>query len=146
MVRWIRTDVLVHRWRKRRREIIKAALKALGPEVFSEFRKLGRLIKELSVEGAKESTRKPLSVHRANLIRYLGEHGPATRREMTNATGVPPGSLSQLLKARQEVEQVQHGVWKLKATIKNIVPATLSPGTIDDPASRQRQSYAQHAT
>jgi hypothetical protein len=60
----------------------------------------------------QEEKRTPLHRHRENLIAFLAAHGPATRKEIVEATGIPPGSLSLLLRDEQ-IEQVRHGTWRL---------------------------------
>jgi len=63
-------------------------------------------------EFSPQAPRIPMSVHKQRLIKFLGEYGQATRGTVTARTGIPEGSLSELLSGPEFV-QVQHGVWAL---------------------------------
>jgi len=62
-------------------------------------------------------SRLPLAIHRRKLIEFLKEHGPATRGEIHSETGIPPGSLSELLSG-DEFEQHIRGFWALKGQVR----------------------------
>jgi hypothetical protein len=47
----------------------------------------------------------------------LAEHGPALRTEIAANTGIPTGSLSELLRG-QEFESLERGFWALKGQAK----------------------------
>jgi hypothetical protein len=116
------TADLIRRWRKERLEILK---KRLFPEELAKWRRLGRLIQAVLKEQAEkkaepkeellfpEPQRIPLSVQREKLVEFLKTNGKATRTQITYGTGIPPGSLSSLLKGK-EFEQVKRGFWALK--------------------------------
>jgi hypothetical protein len=112
---------LVRRLRKQQSEI----LKALPQELFAEYKRLGKLIEDIVAQeseqippqiGFKEILalpRIPLFRHKQKLIVFLRTSGPATRKEIAEATGIPMGSLSSLLKAK-EFKKAKWGLWVLK--------------------------------
>jgi hypothetical protein len=67
---------------------------------------------ELAKRGLKPR-RITLSRRKEDLISFLGAHGSSTRQEIIEATSIPPGSLSELLKGH-EFEQVTRGLWRLR--------------------------------
>lgn len=118
---------LVHRWKKRRREI----LNTLPPELLAEYQQLGKAIKRVWAEEMRNLSevsqtlhssttpatanrvRIPLSFHRKKLIEFLDEHGPSLRAEIVAKTGIPEGSLSKLLRGK-EFEHLERGFWALE--------------------------------
>jgi hypothetical protein len=114
----------IQRWRSRRMEI----LRSLAPELRAEYRRLGRLIRDITAELSDSSpvgsvepresfglvpSRIPLLDRKQKLIEFLRSREGATRVEITKATRIPAGSLSSLLKGA-EFEQARHGFWTLK--------------------------------
>ena len=58
-------------------------------------------------------SRLPLVIRSEQVATFLAQHGPASRAEITEATGVPSGSLSEVLKLGP-FEQKRRGLWGLK--------------------------------
>ena len=121
-------DDLIARHREKQREI----LKTLKPELYAEYRRLGRKIKELRAEQADQTPvgasrrqhvlfalppRIPLFEHKKRVLEFLRNREGATRRQIMKATKVPPGSLSSVLKAK-EFRQIRHGFWGLTRAVK----------------------------
>lgn len=146
LVKTVESNVLIQRWRQRRRDI----LKTLPANLLTEYRELGIALRRVQAEqlqiskdrrvqseGAyateKESglfvppPRIPLATHRKKLIEFLSKHGQATRTEITAKTGIPAGSLSELLSG-DEFKQLQRGFWALKNQVE-ITDVESDPGT-----------------
>jgi hypothetical protein len=103
------SNTLIRRWRERRREI----LKTLAPNLLAEYRKLGLLIKGVKAEESLYArVRSSMSVHKQKLIAFLREQGPTARAEIVAKTGIPSGSLSELLRDK-EFKTSERGVWAL---------------------------------
>jgi hypothetical protein len=151
---------LVVGWRKRRLEILKSLPAKLLAE-YRELGRLIRGVQAAELENARRrneaqvgidtsmplialdpkakatigffppSPRVPLSVHKKKLIDFLTAHGPSMRGEIAAKTGIPPGSLSELL-GGNEFEQPRRGFWALKGQAKKAAPAAQqrpAPGT-----------------
>jgi hypothetical protein len=120
---------LVARYRQRRREI----LDALPPDArkqLKEYIQLGKCIRRIYAEETRYNTvvtlphsaqvvppaRVPMSVHKEKLVEFLTQHGPSTRNQILSGTGIPAGSLSELL--TKECEQKKEGFWTLKSPAK----------------------------
>jgi hypothetical protein len=110
---------LIARWRERRRQI----LDALPTTLRAEFYRLGAAIKSIKSMFGERNTkirvvhtpvsgRIPMSEHKKKAVDYLRQVESATRLEILANTGVPEGSLSQLLRDK-EFEQVERGRWRL---------------------------------
>lgn len=70
---------------------------------------------EAKMKLAKEIvSRQPLASHKAKLIEFLDTYGPTKRALIPTMTGIPAGSLSELLTG-PEFERLDYGVWALKA-------------------------------
>jgi hypothetical protein len=101
----------------------------LAPELQAEYRRLGRLIRDISAELRDNSAaglysptpgippRIPLVIHKEKLIEFLRKRTSASRPEIIRAIQIPPGSLGSLLRSG-EFEQVSHGRWALKKDAK----------------------------
>jgi hypothetical protein len=123
------TTELLRRRRERQEEI----LKTLKPELYAEYKRfeieiatLQRMLAEEIREPLEAPSpqsfinlpRVPLMSHKIRLTTFLlGQKEPVSRKAILEATGIPPGSLSSLLQAK-EFEQVVRGFWKLKERIK----------------------------
>jgi hypothetical protein len=134
---------LIRRWRERRKEI----LRTLRKDLLAEFIHLGKQIAAVRQEEAKteqqatspprtgflgplpSSSRVSMAVHKFRLVEFLKQHGPSTRKEITTKTGIPEGSLSELLK-RPIFEKQRWGIWALKDQVKK-------PGTSAEPQSNE---------
>lgn len=66
-----------------------------------------------AVPDVVKARRHSLSKHKGNLIAFLATVESATRGEITAATGIPEGSLSELLRG-DEFQRIERGQWKLK--------------------------------
>src|SRR5262249_29765164 len=109
---------LIRHWKRRRREI----LESLSPELRREYRELGislkrvyqgiagatgdktrtvlterrrRLAKE--IVNAAPASKVSLDDRKKQLIEYLRPKGPTHRGEIIDETGIPPGTLANLL-------------------------------------------------
>ena len=149
-VRSVSSSELIRQWQEQQQQI----LEVLSPEArkaFTKYRKLDKLIRAVrAVEARREqeykagqtgsaeppqasegtglappTSRVPLSIHKRKLIEFLRSHGPTTRGALSTETGIPAGSLSELLSG-DEFEQVQRGFWALKGQVKK-------PGTSAQP-------------
>jgi hypothetical protein len=60
--------------------------------------------------------RVPLSVQKQKLIDFLAQRGAATRASICSETGIPSGSLSELLKGPEFVS-LSRGVWGLRGRV-----------------------------
>jgi hypothetical protein len=76
--------------------------------------------------------RTPLRLHREKLVEFLKERGPSTRGEISSATGIPTGSLSELLSG-DEFEQQERGLWSLKGQAKKRPRPKGAPSTGPEP-------------
>jgi hypothetical protein len=63
--------------------------------------------------GQQLKERTPMSAHKKRLIDFLHDARMATRAQILASTGIPEGSLSQLLR-EPEFEQMERGTWRLK--------------------------------
>ena len=109
----IGSNVMIRRWRDRRREILQS-LREVSPDLVDEYRNLGRLIKGvLEEESRYVRSRISMSAHRETLVQFLRERGPTARAEIVAKTGIPSGSLSELLRD-DEFASPARGVWAVK--------------------------------
>jgi hypothetical protein len=119
-------DQLIRRCRTKRAEI----LKTLAPELLAEYRRLGRVIRDLEAEEEDSSPvnppakdalfnlpRIPLAVHTEKVAAFLATRTAASRSEIAANAHVPIGSLSSVLKA-ERFEQIRRGYWALKKSKK----------------------------
>jgi hypothetical protein len=136
-VRYTSSAELVRRWQDEKRQILDAQAPEVKKAIF-RYLELDRLIREvrrvdarrkrefearMEAKAAEEGgSRVPLTVHKKKLIDFLREHGPSVRAEIANKTGIPPGSLSELLSS-SEFEQLQRGFWGLKKPGTSAPPA-----------------------
>lgn len=60
----------------------------------------------------------PLSVHKQRLIEFLAKNGESTRGDIIAGTGIPAGSLSELLRG-EEFVQADRGFWNLRETVED---------------------------
>ena len=95
-----------------RREFAVAAAHGRAEWLADHLKQLEQLIGECRKPPDREEKRVPLETHRAALIEYLTRVGSATRAEITASTGIPAGSLSQLL-AGDEFHSPRYGEWTL---------------------------------
>ena len=72
-------------------------------------------------------TRTPLATHKANLIKFLGEHGAQSRPRLMRELAIPAASLTAILKGTEFVQK--DGRWGLKTQTKK-------PGPSDSPAKK----------
>ena len=131
------SGALIRRWRKRQLEILKTIINKLPPDLLTEFRSLNRSIKLVRAEEEKIAREKnqggtpliakpprgtlglifgprtSMSAHKRKLVAFLETTRSATRAEILSLTGIPDGSLSQLLR-EEDFEQLERGLWALK--------------------------------
>jgi hypothetical protein len=115
---------LIRHWKRRRRKI----LESLSPELRKEYLELGISLKRayLGISGASgdkamaiakaildPAPKVSLDDRKKQLLDYLRQKGPAHRGEIISDTGIPPGTLANLLQ-QSEFENVSRGVWKAK--------------------------------
>jgi hypothetical protein len=69
--------------------------------------------------------RVPLATHKANLVKYLDEHGATSRSRLLRELGIPPASLTSILKGPEFIQEA--GEWNLKTKAnKNAVVKVLN--------------------
>lgn len=103
---------LIRRWEQRKQEI----LATLDPELRTEFRRLNQAIAAAREEIKKDNESKkrtPLAVHRENLIKFLKANGQSPRSAIRDGTGIPEGSLSELLGGIEFEKGNLPGTWRL---------------------------------
>jgi hypothetical protein len=77
-------------------------------------------------------TRIPMAIQRQRLVEFLLQHGACTRAVISERTGIPLGSLSELLKG-DEFVQVLRGLW----AHKDHQDVVKQPGTSAPPGSEK---------
>jgi len=82
------------------------------PESFDEMKALVTAYLQIKSGMGAISFRVPLSEHKTNVIAFLKLVESATRGEILTYTGMPEGSLSEVLRD-QEFEQAARGRWRL---------------------------------
>jgi hypothetical protein len=82
-----------------------------------DFRRRAHESIDRAHEMSEKDRRTSLAFRRAELKTFFESHGPATRRQILEATSIPAGSLSELLKG-EEFEQVHRGLWRLRMSKK----------------------------
>ncbi len=82
------------------------------PERAAEYANFLRVTAARIERENEPNERVPLEQHKAKLVIFLKDRGPATRREIASATGIPMGSLSHLL-IEDDFIKVSHGLWDL---------------------------------
>jgi hypothetical protein len=85
------------------------------------------------------ASRVPLSIHKQKLVSFLLTYGACTRAHILEKTGIPSGSLSELLKG-DEFAQVMRGVWIHKKHRDYMKPSAAQKQKIIDYLKRHGQA------
>ncbi len=86
--------------------------KTIPPTTIAQYAYRLRLIL-LAAEDDVTEERLSMKQHKEALINHLTSSGPSTRKTILRVTGIPAGSLSELLR-EPEFESVNRGEWRLR--------------------------------